>query len=149
MVIKMNENNELLEYIYQNSEMGKYTIEKMINELKGKDNKIIKDAEDILKKYEIFYKDLKKQLKKENVKPKETSMLSKMGASMGIKKEIISDNSDASIADMLIKGMTMGVLDIEKKLSQYDEIANKKSIKLAKDFLKFQQESITQLKKYL
>lgn len=149
MVIKMNENNELLEYIYQNSEMGKYTIEKMINELKGKDNKIIKDAEDILKKYEIFYKDLKKQLKKENVKPKETSMLSKMGASMGIKKEIISDNSDASIADTLIKGMTMGVLDIEKKLSQYDEIANKKSIKLAKDFLKFQQESITQLKKYL
>ena len=149
MVIKMNENNELLEYIYQNSEMGKYTIEKMINELKGKDNKIIKDAEDILKKYEIFYKDLKKQLKKENVKPKETSMLSKMGASMGIKKEIISDNSDASIADMLIKGMSMGILDIEKKLSQYDEIANKKSIKLAKDFLKFQQESITQLKKYL
>ena len=145
----MNENNELLEYIYQNSEMGKYTIEKMINELKGKDNKIIKDAEDILKKYEIFYKDLKKQLKKENVKPKDSSLLSKMGASMGIKKEIISDNSDASIADMLIKGMSMGVLDIEKKLSQYDEIANKKSIKLAKDFLKFQQESITQLKKYL
>lgn len=145
----MNENNELLEYIYQNSEMGKYTIEKMINELKGKDNKIIKDAEDILKKYEIFYKDLKKQLKKENVKPKDSSLLSKMGASMGIKKEIISDNSDASIADMLIKGMSMGILDIEKKLSQYDEIANKKSIKLAKDFLKFQQESITQLKKYL
>ena len=156
----MNENNELLEYIYQNSEMGKYTIEKMINELKytiekminelkGKDNKIIKDAEDILKKYEIFYKDLKKQLKKENVKPKDSSLLSKMGASMGIKKEVISDNSDASIADMLIKGMSMGVLDIEKKLSQYDEIANKKSIKLAKDFLKFQQESITQLKKYL
>lgn len=149
MVIKMNENNELLEYIYQNSEMGKYTIEKMINELKGKDNKIIKDAEDILKKYEIFYKDLKKQLKKENVKPKDSSLLSKMGASMGIKKEIISDNSDASIADMLIKGMSMGILDIEKKLSQYDEIANKKSIKLAKDFLKFQQESITELKKYL
>ena len=149
MVIKMNENNELLEYIYQNSEMGKYTIEKMINELKGKDNKIIKDAEDILKKYEIFYKELKKELKKENVKPKDSSLLSKMGASMGIKKEIISDNSDASIADMLIKGMSMGILDIEKKLSQYDEIANKKSIKLAKDFLKFQQESITQLKKYL
>ncbi len=149
MVIKMNENNELLEYIYQISEMAKYTLEKLINELKGKDNKIIKDAEDILKRYEIFYKDLKKQLKKESVKPKETSIFSKMGASMGIKKEVISDNSDASIADMLIKGMSMGVLDVEKKLSQYDEIANKKNIKLAKDFLKFQQESITQLKKYL
>ena len=57
MVMKMNENNELLEYIYQNSEMAKYTLEKLINELKGKDNKIIKDIEDVLKKYEIFYKD--------------------------------------------------------------------------------------------
>ena len=149
MVIKMNENNELLEYIYQNSEMGKYTIEKMICELKGKDNKIIKDAEDILKKYEIFYKDLKKQLKKESVKPKETSFFSKMGATMGIKKEVISDNSDASIADMLIKGMSMGVLDIEKKLSQYDEIADKKTIKLAEDFVSFQNDSISKLKKYL
>ena len=145
----MNENNELLEYIYQNSEMAKYTLEKLINELKGKDNKIIKDIEDVLKKYEIFYKDLKKQLKKENVKPKETSILSKMGASMGIKKEVISDNSDASIADMLIKGISMGVLDIEKKISQYDEIANKKTIKLADNFLQFQQDSISKLKKYL
>ena len=72
-----------------------------------------------------------------------------MGATKGIKKEVISDNSDASIADMLIKGMSMGVLDIEKKLSQYDEIANKKTIKLAEDFLEFQQESISKLKKYL
>lgn len=149
MVIKMNENNELLEYIYQNSEMAKFTLEKLLNELKGKDNKIIKDVEDVLKKYEIYYKSLKKELKKESIKPKDSSLLSKMGASMGIKKEVISDNSDASIADMLIKGMSMGVLDIEKKLSQYDEIANKKTIKLAKEFLKFQQESITQLKKYL
>ena len=145
----MNENNELLEYIYQNSEMGKYTLEKLICELKGKDNKIIKDAEDILKKYEIFYKDLKKQLKKESIRPKETSVFSKMGATMGIKKEVISDNSDSSIADMLIKGMSMGVLDIEKKLSQYDEITNKKTIKLAEEFLEFQQESISKLKKYL
>lgn len=149
MVIKMNENNELLEYIYQNSEMAKFTLEKLLNELKGKDNKIIKDVEDVLKKYEIYYKSLKKELKKESIKPKDSSLLSKMGASMGIKKEVISDNSDASIADMLIKGMSMGVLNIEKKLSQYDEIANKKTIKLAKEFLKFQQESITQLKKYL
>lgn len=43
----MNENNELLEYIYQNSEMAKYSLEKLINELKGKDNKIKKDVEEI------------------------------------------------------------------------------------------------------
>lgn len=143
----MNENNELLEYIYQDSEMAKYSIEKLINELKGKDNKIIKTLEDILKKYEDYYKSIKKQLK--GVKAKPIGMMAKMGSSLGIKKEVISDNSDASIADMLIKGISMGTLDMEKKISQYDEIADKKTIKLAKEFLEFQNETINSLKKYL
>ena len=143
----MNENNELLEYIYQDSEMAKYSIEKLINELKGKDNKIIKTLEDILKKYEEYYKSIKKQLK--GVKAKPIGMMAKMGSSLGIKKEVISDNSDASIADMLIKGISMGTLDMEKKISQYDEIADKKTINLAKEFLEFQNETINSLKKYL
>ena len=143
----MNENNELLEYIYQDSEMAKYSIEKLINELKSKDNKIIKTLEDILKKYEEYYKSIKKQLK--GVKAKPIGMMAKMGSSLGIKKEVISDNSDASIADMLIKGISMGTLDMEKKISQYDEIADKKTIKLAKEFLEFQNETINSLKKYL
>ena len=143
----MNENNELLEYIYQDSEMAKYSIEKLINELKGKDNKIIKTLEDILKKYEDYYKSIKKKLK--GVKAKPIGMMAKMGSSLGIKKEVISDNSDASIADMLIKGISMGTLDMEKKISQYDEIADKKTIKLAKEFLEFQNETINSLKKYL
>ena len=75
--------------------------------------------------------------------------MAKMGSSLGIKKEVISDNSDASIADMLIKGISMGTLDMEKKISQYDEIADKKTIKLAKEFLEFQNETINSLKKYL
>lgn len=143
----MNENNELLEYIYQDSEMAKYSIERLINELKGKDNKIIKTLEDILKKYEEYYKSIKKQLK--GVKAKPIGMMAKMGSSLGIKKEVISDNSDASIADMLIKGISMGTLDMEKKISQYDEIADKKTIKMAKEFLEFQNETINSLKKYL
>lgn len=145
----MNENNELLEYIYQNSEMAKYSLEKLINELKGKDNKIKKDVEEILKQYEEFYKDLKKYLKKQSINPKENTFLSKLGSLMGIKKEVISDNSDASIADMLIKGISMGILDTEKKLSQYDEKTDKKITNLAKKFISFQQSSIDNLKKYL
>ena len=80
---------------------------------------------------------------------KENTFLSKLGSLMGIKKEVISDNSDASIADMLIKGISMGILDTEKKLSQYDEKTDKKITNLAKKFISFQQSSIDNLKKYL
>lgn len=145
----MNENNELLEHMYQDSEMATYSLETLLNELKGKDNKIIKVIEDILKNYENYYKDFKKQLKKEKVSPKSSGMMAKMGSSFGIKKEVIVDNSDSRIADMLIKGLTMGTLDMEKKISKYSENIDKKTLKQAEAFLKFQQESIAELKKFL
>ena len=145
----MNENNEVLEHMYQDSEMATYSLETLLNELKGKDNKIIKVIEDILKNYENYYKDFKKQLKKEKVNPKSSGMMAKMGSSFGIKKEIIVDNSDSRIADMLIKGLTMGTLDMEKKISKYSENIDKKTLKQAEAFLKFQQESIAELKKFL
>ena len=145
----MNENNELLEHMYQDSEMATYSLETLLNELKGKDNKIIKVIEDILKNYENYYKDFKKQLKKEKVNPKSSGMMAKMGSSFGIKKEVIVDNSDSRIADMLIKGLTMGILDMEKKISKYSENIDKKTLKQAEAFLKFQQESIAELKKFL
>ena len=145
----MNENNELLEHMYQDSEMATYSLETLLNKLKGKDNKIIKVIEDILKNYENYYKDFKKQLKKEKVNPKSSGMMAKMGSSFGIKKEVIVDNSDSRIADMLIKGLTMGTLDMEKKISKYSENIDKKTIKQAEAFLKFQQESIAELKKFL
>ncbi len=145
----MNENNELLEHMYQDGEMATYSLETLLNELKGKDNKIIKVIEDILKNYENYYKDFKKQLKKEKVNPKSSGMMAKMGSSFGIKKEVIVDNSDSRIADMLIKGLTMGTLDMEKKISKYSENIDKKTLKQAEAFLKFQQESIEELKKFL
>ncbi len=145
----MKENNELLEHMYQDSEMATYTIETLLNELKGKDNKILKDLEDILKEYEEFYKSFKKQLKKEKVSLKKTSMMAKVSSTLGIKKDVLLDNSDSSIADMLIKGFTIGTLDMEKKISKYNDETDKKIIKQANDFLKFQQQAIEKMKKYL
>ncbi len=72
-----------------------------------------------------------------------------MGAKMGIKKEVKSDNSDAAIADMLIKGISMGSIDIEKRITNYKEVVNKKYLDFASEFLKFQQKTIEELKTFL
>ena len=42
----MDENVELLEYVYKNSEMGSFTINKLLKELEEKDNKIKKLAKE-------------------------------------------------------------------------------------------------------
>lgn len=145
----MKENFELLEHIYKDSEMASYTLTKTLEDLKEKDNKIKRLLEDILKEYESWREKSKNILEENHQEIKETGSFSKMMASMGINKEVKNDNSDSSIADMLIEGISMGSIDTEKKIHAYDKDLDKEQLKLAKDFLKFQEKAIDQLKKYL
>ncbi len=145
----MDENIELLEYIYKTAEMGVYTVNKLLIELEDKENKIKKLAKSELDEYKKFKKESKKLIKKNNYDLEKNSLMAKIGSSMGIRKEVNSDNSDASIAHMLTQGITMGVVDIETKINNYKETVDKDILDLAKRFLKFQQEEIEKLKEYL
>lgn len=145
----MNENFELLQHIYKDCDMSIYTLSDLLNKLKDKDNKIKSSIEDILKSYEEFLEVAKKKLESHDISLSHTSMTAKMGASMGISKEVKADNSDSSIADLLIQGVSMGSIDMEKKIKNYSLEVDKEEMKLAKDFLKFQQDTIEKLKKYL
>lgn len=145
----MNENYELLEHIYQDSEMACFTLEQLLEDLKEKDNKIKGILEDILKEYQSWKKDSLEKLEENHQEIKEKGTMSKMMAGMGIKKEVKEDNSDASIADMLIQGISMGSLDTEKKIKAYQKDIDKDQLTVAKKFLKFQEKAIDKLKKYL
>lgn len=145
----MNENLELLQYIYQSSEMGVLTLTNLLKELNDKENKLKKIISDELSIYEKYFKESKKVLKKNKGKIKSNSLMTKMMSKQGIKKEVSDDNSDASIAHMLIQGLTMGVVDIETKIKNFGDKADKEITKIAVDYLKFQQDEIEKLKKYL
>ena len=141
----MNVNQELLEYIYQSSEMGVVSLTNLLKDLNEKENKLKPVISDELSFYEKYQKKSKKLLKEEKIEAKENSMMTKMMSKMGISKEVKSDNSDASIAHMLIEGLTMGVVDMESKIKNYEKDADKKILKLASDYLKFQQEFLIYL----
>lgn len=143
----MNEKLELYKHIYKDSEMAIFTLTKLLEELKEKDNKIKKTVEEILKGYERYFSEVKDVLG--DYTKCENGKMAKMGASMGIKKEVKNDNSDSSMAEMLIQGVSMGTIDMEKKINDYKDIVDKKELKFAEDFLEFQQDTITGLKKYL
>jgi hypothetical protein len=145
----MDENLELLEYIVKNAEMGKYSCEKLINDINSKENKIKKVVEGILKGYENYYKDSKKLINKYTDDIKESGMMAKMQSSIMMKMDVMKDNSDANIAHILTQGLTMGIVDITSKIDRYEKDADKKVLKMAKEYLKFQQESVDFLKKYL
>ncbi len=145
----MNENNELLMYIYKNSDMGVKSTTKLIKLLNNSDNKIKNIVEGELKGYENFLKKSKTLLKKNNLDPKGTSLLAKISSSIAMDMEFMKDNSDAKIADILIRGFTMGNIDIDKKIEKYKDDADKDILKLAKDLKRFGEINIELLQPYL
>lgn len=149
MVNKMKEKNELLMHIYDVSYMGEYSTNKLLSTLKNKNNKIKSLLEDELKEYESYKKKSEKLLKKTKIEIPKTSILTKMSSNMGIMMETMKDNSDASIASMLVQGFTMGIVEMETKINNYKEEVNKNTIKLAKNLLKYQQKEIENLKTFM
>lgn len=145
----MNENIELLNYIHEDSQMGITSLTTPIRKLNNKDNKIKKIVEAELKGYEQFQKDSEKLLKKYKVEIMDASMMAKTMSTMKLNFEVMKDNSDAKITDILTKGFAMGTIDMNKKIDAYKDDAEKDILKLAQNFLKFQNENIEILKEYL
>ena len=145
----MNENNELLMYIYKNADMGVKSTTKLIRLLNTRDNKIKKVVEGELKGYENFLKRAKALLKKHKVSPKGTSLVAEISSSITMDMEFMKDNSDAKIADILIRGFTMGNIDIDKKIEKFKEDADKEILKLAKELKRFGEINIELLQPYL
>lgn len=145
----MNKQCELIEKIYKDAAMGRFSTRKLLDNLKGRDNKITDDVESIFEGYSSFEEKAKEVLLACDMTPEEESSITKMMSSMGIFKEVLTDNSDAAIADLLIQGLSMGVIEMEKRVKGANDNVNKEHLKLAKEFLKFQEKSQKTMEKYL
>lgn len=145
----MDANIELLTHINNDANMGATSVTKLLEGIRKRENKIKTVMEDELKGYETFIKKSKQELKKRGKHEEKESLMAKMGVTMGVKKEVMMDNSDAALAQMVTEGLTMGVVNMESKIKDYKKEADESVMNLAKEFLKFQQNEIEKLKKYM
>ena len=145
----MDKNLEFLTHLYQDIDMALDNLTMLIKKLEKKDNKIKEVIEKTIKGYEKHLKIVKSYMKDNNYEINSKPLIKKLGAFMGIKMEVIKDNSDSIMADMLIQGLTMGVLNITKNLDKYKNEINKDIILIAKDYKKHQEDTIEKLKLYL
>ena len=145
----MNETNELLILIHDNTKMGLTSTKKLLTLIKNKENKIKFILEEQLQRYEAFYKKVKSLLKKEKLNIKHSSLLKDLTASTAMSHEVKKDNSDSKIAYILIRGFSMGNINMEVKIKDYKKEANKDVLKLANDVLEFGENQVKLLKNYL
>ena len=84
---------------------------------------------------------------KSNKDVHEAGTMTKLMTWYGIQKDTILDNSTSKIADILINGTNMGIIEGRKLLN--NKAMDKKTKKLVTEYIKMQERYIEKLKKYL
>lgn len=142
----MNGNAELLNFVYQNAQMGADTIEQLIEIVE--DTSLSQQLHKQLGTYEEVRNAARKMLNANGYDEKGLSALEKIRTYLMINLQTLTDRSTSHIAEMLIIGSNMGVIQTIKKLKQYDAVAVE--IIALMDYLrKFEEENIEVLKHYL
>ena len=142
----MDCNIEFLNYIYQNSEMGKDTIKQLLGIVK--DEAFKQTLESQLKEYNEIYDISNDKIKQAETTSKGIGTMTKMRTYLMINVETLIDKTPSHIAEMMIQGSSMGIVDVTKKLKKYNEAA-KDITALGDRLLKFEQENVEEMKKFL
>lgn len=142
----MNQNAELLNFIYQNSQMGIEALDKLISI--SEDDKFKMYLESQLKEYKLINSEALKNLNENGYDEKGIGTFTKIQSYIMINMQTMMDKSTSHIAEMLITGSIMGVIDAIKNIKKYKE-AEPSILKLMENLKKFEENNIEQLKDFL
>lgn len=142
----MNGNAELLNFIYQNSEMGIESLEKLIHI--SEDDKFKQYLQSQLKEYKLINKSAMEKLNENGYDEKGIGAFTKIQSYVLINMQTIMDKTPSHLSEMLIIGSNMGVIDAIKNIKKYKN-AEPSILKLMDDLKKFEENNIEQLKPFL
>lgn len=143
----MNGNAELLNYVYQNSQMGIESIERILDLTEDETlREVLKEQQ---KDYMKFHEKAREKLHENGYDEKGLNSFEKMRKYLMINMQTLTDQSASHIAKMMIQGSSMGITEALQKLHQYEDDTDKEIRKLMEDLKDFEEKNIERLKKYL
>jgi hypothetical protein len=140
------DDKEMLNFIYQNADMG---VDGILKVLKTAEGDPLRGAlQSQLSEYDSIRSQAIRMLKDKGGQPEEPSAMSRLSARMTAVAETMMDSSPSHIAEMMIQGNAMGLTKITKRLGEYDG-DDKAVSKLAGKLLSTEQNNIEQMKPFL
>lgn len=143
----MNANAELLNFIYENAQMGVKSLGQILEIMKEGEFKEYLTKQ--LNGYEGFYRQAKEKLNRSGLDEKGLTAFEKVRTYLMINVQTMMDKSDSHIAEMLMIGSNMGIVDAVKKIKRYKDEAEKDITELMENLLRFEEKNVEKLKEYL
>lgn len=114
----MNAIQELLNFVYQNSEMGAISIDRLAEF--SKDDKFLTALRDQKREYLSINAAARDALCRTGCDEKGLSGMTKIKTYMMIDLQGMIDPSTQHLAEMMVIGSTMGIIDAKKNLRRYE-----------------------------
>lgn len=144
---KTNDNARLLNFIYQNSQMGVSTITELMDITTDEAFKEQLHAQ--LKEYRDIHDRAAQMLQANGFNEEGLSAFEKIRTYLMINFQALSDDSVSHLAEMLIIGSTMGVIDAIRNIRTYQEKVEPDILQLMEYLREFEENNIKRFKAYL
>lgn len=142
----MNGNTELLNFVYQNTEMGVNTMKQILDRVE--EGRLKDHLRRQLTGYEDFQQEARKMLNSNGYDEKGISAFEKIRTYLMINIQTMTDVSETHIAKMLIIGSTMGIVEALQDLRKYKD-QEKEILKLVERLVDFEEKNVKELKAFL
>lgn len=143
----MNANAQLLNFVYENAQMGVKSLRQILDFLEEENLKTYLTKQ--LNGYEGFEQQAKELLQKNGFDEKGLNAFEKVRTYLMINIQTMNDKSSSHIAEMLIIGSNMGIIDAVKNVNKYKNSAEKDILALMENLKRFEEKNVEHLKEYL
>ena len=144
--MKEKEDINALDEIHKGACMGIDAISFVLD--KVEDDSLKKELEKEEKEYNKIKEKVEKIYPKYNEgKPHDTSVMTKAMTWSGIEMKTMNDKSNSKIAELLLQGVNMGIIEGRKILN--NKKINKEVNDIIEEYVTMQEDSVETLKKYL
>ena len=141
----MNETVQLLQDVVRNARTGQDAVEHLMRKAGGgMRDELIREKED----YAVTRRESEDALKNAGGAEEPVGAMERAGMWMGLEMETLADKSDAHIAELVIQGATMGVVEMTKALNSYGN-ADAHAKDIANRFVQRQNDAIERQKGFL
>jgi len=135
-----------LNEIYRNAESGISAINALLP--KTNDDRLTKDLQNQLHDLRAIEAEAARKLKHCGESPKRQPLMARMGMRMGIEMNTAMNKSSSRLAELMIKGNNMGIIDLNRAMNRYSS-ANTNAGDLAGRLLTAEQAALDTFKGYL
>ncbi len=143
----MEDNTQyILNEVNKGIKMGMDSISTISEKVQSQDLK--NDLKFQYDKYNEILNQVNNELSKFGEFPKELNPTQKAMGWMAIEWNTMNDKSDSKISEMMLQGTNMGIIEGVKLLNNNPD-APKQTKNILNEFIKFQENTVEQLKKYL